>query len=359
MKKYTKRFKNNKYNRTFKKGGDVSTINTPNNSVSDSDNNINNNVSDNNDNNDNNDIRNVGVFGYLGDKVKNGVGKITSIAEDSALGVFGLEKINHNEDNNNQEENDNQNNNSVNDSKSLLNTATGLVSNISDNIKNVANKTGASVIENVNEVLKSDVVKENIQQAADNTVSILKDNAEIVNNALNNPEVKEEIVEAINNGADIGNVAIEAARGPINKGAEVIAEAVPNAMAAASSGAVKVVTDFMGAIPGVGAVLDVLKAVNDGSKAVAGVVEASSDAIEAGSDLITQTKENFEKGMEILERNKKLAEKISNRTNKSINDFENPLNKFKNSTVQAAGSRKTKRRLLNRKAKSKRVRFAI
>jgi hypothetical protein len=353
MKKYTKRFKNNKYNRTFKKGG---AINTPNISVPDSDNNINTNV---NDDNDNNDIRNVGIFGYLGDKVKSGVGKITSIAEDSALGAFGLEKINHNEDNNNQEENDNQNNNSENDSKSLLNTATGLVSNISDNIKNVANKTGASVIENVNEVLGSDVVKENIQQAANNTVSILKDNAEIVNNALNNPEVKEEIIEAINNGAEIGNVAIEAAREPINKGAEVIAEAVPNAMASASSGAVKVVTDFMGAIPGVGAVLDMLKAANDGSKAVAGVVEATSDVIEAGSDLIAQTKENFEKGMEILERNKKLAEKISNRTNKTINDFENPLNKFKNSTVQAAGSRKTKRRLLNRKAKSKRVRFSI
>ena len=54
-----------------------------------------------------------------------------------------------------------------------------------------------------------------------------------------------------------------------------------------------------------------------------------------------------------------MAEKISNRTNKTINDFENPLNKFKNSNIQAAGARKTKRRLLNRKAKSKRVRFAI
>jgi len=347
MKKYTKRFKNKKYNKTFKNGGGE-TINTPQVSLNNNDNNNNNDNMNNNNNNDNNDIRNVGVIGYLGDEVKSGIGKIASIAEDAGLRAIGLEKINGTEENDNQE-------NKVSD---ITNAVSGVVSNISNNIKNVADKSSAAIIDNVNQVLGSDVVKENIQQVAENTASILKDNAKIFNAALNDPEVKEELIQAINNGAEMGNVAIEAARGPINKGAEVIAEAIPNAMASASSGAVKVLTDFAAAVPGVGGVIDMLKAFNDGSKAVSGVIESTSDAINAGSDLIIKTKENFKKGMELLEKNKKLAEQISNRTSKSINDFENPLDKYKN-IYQSAGGRKTKRRLLKRKAKSKRVRFAV
>jgi hypothetical protein len=60
-------------------------------------------------------------------------------------------------------------------------------------------------------------------------------------------------------------------------------------------------------------------------------------------------------GLKELEEKKKMGDQISNRTTKSINNFENPLS----STTQSAGGRKTKRRLFKRKAKSKRVRFAI
>ena len=48
-----------------------------------------------------------------------------------------------------------------------------------------------------------------------------------------------------------------------------------------------------------------------------------------------------------------MAEQISNRTNKSIKEFENPVK------IQAAGGRKTRRRLLKHRRKTKRVRFAI
>ena len=52
--------------------------------------------------------------------------------------------------------------------------------------------------------------------------------------------------------------------------------------------------------------------------------------------------------------NLNMTEKISNRTNKSIKEFENPV---KNN--QTAGGRKTRRRLLKHRRKTKRVRFAI
>lgn len=343
MKKLTKRFKNNKFNRTFKKGGGTSqTISTPQNSIPQSD------TNETNDTTNDDTIRKNGVIGYLGNTVKSGIGKIVEIGEDAGLRAFGLERINESENNDNE-----------NDSNDSVNESSGLVSNISGNLQNVANKTGAAIIENVNEVLGSDAVKENIQKATENTVSIIKDNLKIVNNTLNEPEFKEEFINTTNRAAEYGNLAIEAAKGPINKAAEVGAQAASKAIAATSSGAVKVITDFMGAIPGVGAVIDTLKAVNDGSKAVSGVIEATSDAIEAGTNLITETKENFKKGVEIFEKNKKLAEQISNRTNQTINDFENPLNRFENTTAQAAGSHKTRRRLFKRKSKSKRVRFAF
>ena len=52
----------------------------------------------------------------------------------------------------------------------------------------------------------------------------------------------------------------------------------------------------------------------------------------------------------------KEGEKILNRTNESIETFENPNG---NKKEAKKGGSKTKRKLINRKAKSKRVRFAI
>jgi ABC-type transporter Mla subunit MlaD len=111
---------------------------------------------------------------------------------------------------------------------------------------------------------------------------------------------------------------------------------------------------MMAAVPGLGAVIEIGKMLNDGSKAASAVVEAGSEAVETASDAFVETTENVKQGLQELDEKKKMAEQISNRTTKSINDFENPLP----ATAQAAGGRKTKRRLFKRKAKSKRVRFA-
>jgi hypothetical protein len=47
---------------------------------------------------------------------------------------------------------------------------------------------------------------------------------------------------------------------------------------------------------------------------------------------------------------------VSNRVDKSINQFENPIN---SAPVIQQGGKKTRRKFLKRKGKSKRVRFSI
>jgi hypothetical protein len=70
-----------------------------------------------------------------------------------------------------------------------------------------------------------------------------------------------------------------------------------------------------------------------------------------------ETNEKVKEGLKQLEEKKNEAEKISNRTTNSIKQFENPL---LSSTGQTGGRhRRTHRRLIKHKAKSKRVRFAI
>lgn len=328
MTKFTKRFKKYKKNRTYKKGG---AINAPSSSPSEITNN----------NTETNKPERNGIVDYLENKVKDGVSDVFTTVGDIGLRAFGLERVN--------KENDKPSANSLNQ---LSEASSGIISDI----KNVADKTGAAVIENVNEVLGSNAVKESTEEAAENTAEILKQGAEVFNQALNSPEVKEELKEAIDNAADIGTIAIKAAKQPISEAANVFAETIPKAAASAISGVIKVGTDAMASVPYLGVPIELGKMANDGAKAVSGVVEATSDVIEAGSDLIIDTKENFEKGMAILEKNKKMAEEISNRTNKSINEFENPL-KFNNTSVQTGG--KTRKRLFKKRGKSKRVRFAI
>ena len=100
-------------------------------------------------------------------------------------------------------------------------------------------------------------------------------------------------MELVDNAADIGTVAVEASKRPIQKAADVLAETVPKAAASTISGLIKVGTDSMAAVPYVGATVEFGKMINDSSKAVSGVVTATTDAIEAGSDLIIETKKTL------------------------------------------------------------------
>lgn len=309
MPKFTRRIRRNRKNRTFKSGGDG--------------------IGE----------ERKGILDIASDKISDATYVIADKAEDIALNALGLERKNE-----------------VNPSTHMVgenieNTA----SNVVTNVGNALDKTSIGVLDNINEVLGSQVVSEGVKQAAKETAEITGKLAETFNTAMDNPIVKEQVERAIEHASEIGEVFVKSSEKPLQEAAKVGVEAGTKALGAASAGIVKVGTDMMAAVPGVGAIIEVGKILNDGSKAASAVVEAGTEAISTASDAFVETNENVKQGLKELEEKKKMAEQIANRTTKSINQFENPIP----STKSMVGGRKTKRRLFKRKAKSKRVKFAI
>ena len=332
MRKFTRRLKKYKKNRTVKFGGNNSVDN-----ILSKDDNIlskDDNILSKDDNILSKENSRKGVVDIVENKISDIASSAATTIENAGLKMAGLERISDS----------NKTNQKV--DENIESSASGIVSNVG----NVVDKTGSALIENVNEVLGSNAVQETTMQAAEKTADIIKSTAEKFNIALNDPEVKAEVEEAINKAGEVGSVIVKAAEKPLNEALDATSKAIPKATGAALAGIIKVGTDVMAAIPGVGAIIEVGKILNDGSKAASAVVEAGSEAVEVASDAFIETKENVEKGLKLLEEKKRLANQISNRTTQSINEFENP--------IQTAG-RKTKRRLIGRKAKSKRVRFTF
>ena len=268
-----------------------------------------------------------GTLDIIGDKLNNVIQNASATVIDTGLKIAGLERIHNKSDNS-------TDNSTINDN--------GVMSS-------VANKTGSAIINSVNEVLGSNTVKESTLQAAKDTADIIKQSASKFNEALNDPVVKSEVEEAIRNAGEISTVAVEAAREPFNEAVDVASDAFQKTSSAALSGAIKVGTDAMAAIPGIGSIIELGKIANDSSKAASAMVEAGSEAIEAASDAFIETKANMERGLKELEEKKRIGEQIANRTTRSITDFQNPK----------IGGQKSRRRLFKRKGKSKRVRFAF
>lgn len=301
----------------------------------------------------NNDIRlaqygsgeRKGIIDKLGENISN----VTSSATDVGLKLLGLQVI----------DKDKQQDKSQIDTSSVVQGKTSDIdseekSSLLSTLKTGADKTGASILNDINDVLASDQVQGTTEQAAQDTADILKIGAKKFNDALSNPEVKEEISKAIKNAGDLGSVFIEAGEEPFNKAVDVATNAAQKASSAALSGAIKVGTDALAAVPFFGAVVDAGKMVNDFSKAASAVNEAGTEAIEEASDAFLETTKNFKNKLRELDEKKKMAQKISDRTAESINEFENPTVISEN---KVGG--KTKRKFLKRKYKSKRVRFAI
>ena len=334
MSKLTRRFKKNKKNRTIKRGGQSPDAKVKSEEIKVPE------VKD----------ERQGVFDIIGNKISNVASSAATTVGDLGLRFVGLERIEKADEEDKPPEKVDENLEKVNEGiEKIGDTASGIL----NTVENVADKTGAVILDNVNEVLGSDAVNETTEQVAENTAEIVQENLEVFNDALNNPEVKAEVEETIEHIGDVGAVVVEAAEKPIVKAVDVASNAAVKATGAALAGIIKIGTDAAAAVPGVGAVIEVGKMLNDGSKAASAVVEAGSEAVEVASDAFIETKEGIEKGLEVLEENKKTAQEISNRTTKSIDDFENPV-----STI-TKGGRKTRRRLFKRKAKSKRVRFSI
>lgn len=311
-----------------------------------------------------------GIFDILGEKMGNYAGNAFDYVKSKGLRLAGLQPIQSNENTSmDLTKNVDENMNKVSDA------ASGLVSgakHIGSNIVNVFDKGSAAVVENINDVLGSKKVEESVTDAANETAAIGEKLLENINEKISTPELKEETKKVLENAADYAEIAVEAMDEPINKAVDELNKAGTTAAAGIASGVVKVGTDALAAVPGVGAVIEVGKMANDASAAAGDVVKAASDASSTMSRVVEETSKNIEEGLEKKELEKNELEnnmnggmanfkeinkggmKIYNRVNNSINQFENPL-----ATSTSSGS-KTRRKHRNKpKPKTKRVRFAI
>jgi len=299
-----------------------------------------------------------GLLDMIGNKISDATSSAVTSATDAGLKIIGLERVDKpNEENINQndlnkkiDEIGNATTETIDALKENANTTTAAV-------QDAADKTTAAVLNDVNEVLASEQVTQATEQAAQDTADIMKKSSEIFNEAMDDPEVKAEVKEAIDNAGEIATITVKAMEKPLDEAVNVAAKSTEKITGAALSGAVRVATDVAAAVPGVGGVIDLLKAFNDGSKAVSAVIEASSEAVEASSDATKEFIGNFDEGIKELKEKKKISEEINNRTTESINEFQEPLKQPNNTT--GGSKHKTKRRLFKRKLKSKKVRFNV
>jgi hypothetical protein len=326
------------------------------------------------------DNKSKGIFDVIGDTLSNYTGKVVNYAKEKGLRLAGVEPIRKNDEssatdnlNQNNSTNNIDNNNIDNNIDKISDAASGFVSGakkIGSDIVNVFDKGSAAVIGNINNILENPKIEASVSEAASETAEIGEKLLEKFNEKISTPEFKAEAKEALENAADYAEIAVDAMDKPLNKAIDQLNEDGTKAASGIATGVIKVGTDAMAAVPGLGAVIELGKMANDASAAAGDVVEATSKAASTVSKVVEDTTENIEEGINKLEDEKKLEEsmkggmsklkeinkdgvKVYNRVNNSITIFENPLQTNKK------GGYKTKRRLFKSKPKTKRVRFAI
>jgi len=292
---------------------------------------------------------NEGILNVIGDKLSNYTGSTTNYLKEKGLRFI------------------NSTNNGTNTSSSSSTDENG---KFISNVINVIDKGSAAVLSNVNDILKDPTLKKGIIETAKETATISEDLLENFNNNLSTPKLKEETKKAIDNAADYVELVVTSMDEPINKSIDQLSASGTKAASAAVSGAIKVGTDALGAVPFYGAIIDAGKIANDSFKSFSKMSEAASDASKTFSKIVEESSQNINVGLKELKERKKEASQITNRTMNSINTFQNPLNKMNNTYQNSlqnplnranivTGGKKTKNRISKRRQPTKRVRFSI
>jgi hypothetical protein len=180
----------------------------------------------------------------------------------------------------------------------------------------------AGVMNNVNQVLQSP----EIQQAAQKTAAIVSKTAQNINQTMNNPILRAQVNEAIDHGGEIASRVVEASKQPMKKFMNVVINSAMASSGDLGSGAAKVAADVVGAIPGIGAVVDGLRILNDSSKALSSVAKTASTIAESASETVEETKQIFDQQYKDA---LNTGQAITNRTNNSMKAFLDPSSKLK------------------------------
>jgi hypothetical protein len=340
-----------------------------------------------------------GVIDIIGNKLSGYTGRIINYGKEKGLRLLGLQTIKPNVESNVVPEESQKIDETLNQATEGLSNVTEGLTKIGSDVVNVADKASAAIIENINDVLQSPEVGKSVTEAASDLAETGTKLLSEFNKVANTPEFKQQTKVAIDNAAEIAEIAIEAADKPITEAVDVLNEAGEKAVAGVASGAVKAATDVAAAVPFYGSIIDMGKMVNDVTAAAQDVVEASTSATEAVSKAVKETSENINEGLEKLEAAKQKVDNLSNsvpslpkmpqtppvpkidgqniqkkmvqaagglkkinnekyqvagRIIDSINEFKDPIN----FSIMKGGN-KTKKHYVKSKGKSKRVRFNL
>lgn len=325
MSKLTRRFKKNKKNKTIKKGGAFEEDTFK---------------------------ERQGVIDILGNTAKDVASFAAAGIADTALKFAGLERIKEPSEEQ-QMDSTASNVEKIDDTISNSEEDGNKEPSILCTVLDAVDRTGGLMLNEVNDILASEQFKHTTEEAAKQTADLIRQSSKTFNDTLNDPEVKAELEEAIKKAGQVSEMVIKYGEKPYNRAVDIAAKAAQKAYGAVATGSIKVGTDALAAVPFLGSVVSVGNMVNDTSKAASALTEAGSDVVQSASDVFIDLKKKLENDPDFLEAKKKLGEQISNRINKSIAKFKNSDN------IQNGGGHKTRRKLFNRNAKSKRVRFNI
>jgi hypothetical protein len=334
MSKLTRRYKNNKKNKTIRRGGGLE--------------------------DDGFGFKErQGVIDILGNTAKDVASVAARMAADTALNFAGLERKKEQIGEKETEDVDPTNNYdpSIYSNRGKIDLSSseeekpGLLCTVLD----LVDRSGGLIISDINEVLASDQFKRTTEEAAKQTGELIRESSKRFNETLDDPDVKAQLEEAIKKAGEIGEMVVKYGEKPYYRAVDIAGRAARKASSAVASGSLKVGSDALAAVPFVGSVVSVGNMINDGSKAASALVEAGSEVVQSASDVFLEVKKNIEKDYKLddLEERKKLGEKIYNRVNKSISNFQNPFSK------KTIGGNKTRRRIFNHNTKSRQVKFSI
>jgi len=218
--------------------------------------------------------------------------------------------------------------------------------NIYDTGIHLVDKSKEAIVQNINDFIESP----KITQISEFGENYLND----INERIKNPVFKKQVNETLDNISDYSEMTLKALDKPIDNTIKKLKVAGTEAVSGVLSSGIKVGTDALAAIPGVGAIIELGKIANDASKGVSSVIDASSKAAETVDDFISETNKNMTK----LNKMKQQGGEIIQRTIDSINDFQKPIHVNSITSVMKGGN-KTKKRFFRRKNKTKRVRFNL
>jgi hypothetical protein len=324
MSKLTRRYKNNKKNKTIRRGGGLE--------------------------DDGFGFKErQGVIDILGNTAKDVASVAARMAADTALNFAGLERKKEQIGEQESENVDPTNNYdpSIYSNRGKIDLSSneetgdekqGLLCTVLD----VVDRSGGLIISDINEVLASDQFKRTTEEAAKQTGELIRESSKRFNETLDDPDVKAQLEEAIKKAGEIGEMVVKYGEKPYYRAVDIAGRAARKASSAVASGSLKVGSDALAAVPFVGSVVSVGNMINDGSKAASALVEAGSEVVQSASDVFLEVKKNIEKDYKLddLEERKKLGQKIYNRVNKSISNFQNPFSK------KTIGGNKTRRRIM-------------